>query len=301
MNILKITGTIALIMLASCSDWVRTESVDVTVTNPWDRDPARWEQYKRDIREYKQNRHSLVYVRFENSPETSISEKGFMRCLPDSIDIVSLTNADNFSEYDAEDMEWMRSVGTKVLYQLDFASRAEEFSGKEAVGAYIEKAATTVRKHGLTGFSFTLNDLQAGDGNIASEAIRKLSEAKPENGLLVFEGNPVFIPTEDMDKIDLFVISSESVENSFSLKNLISDAVGHGVPKDRIILAASLNGEWYNEDNVSKPVLEAMADNVITFGPMAGLALFDIESDYYHYEGNWLTIRSVIERLNPSH
>lgn len=42
-----------------------------------------------------------------------------------------------------------------------------------------------------------------------------------------------------------------------------------------------------------------MAENVIKFGPLAGLALYDIMSDYYHYDGNWLSLRTTISRLNP--
>ncbi len=57
-----------------------------------------------------------------------------MRCLPDSLDIVALTNADNFSRYDAEDMAVMREKGTKVLWQVDYAGRAAEFADAAKTG-----------------------------------------------------------------------------------------------------------------------------------------------------------------------
>ena len=114
------------ILSVSCSKWTETESVRIDTVLPWEQDPGLWEDYKAAIRDYKSREHSLVYVRFENSPEGAVNEKGYMRCLPDSLDIVSLTNAENFSEYDAEDMEWMRSVGTKVLYGPLPAGRRRE-------------------------------------------------------------------------------------------------------------------------------------------------------------------------------
>lgn len=114
-------SVLALYGFTSCSDWTSTESVEVDSVYPWEREPELWEEYRAAIRDYKNRDHYLVYARFENSPEGAMNEKGSMRCLPDSLDIVSLTNAANFSEYDAEDMSWMHGMGTKVLYQLDFA------------------------------------------------------------------------------------------------------------------------------------------------------------------------------------
>ena len=66
-----------------------------------------------------------------------------------------------------------------------------------------------------------------------------------------------------------------------------------------MLLSVSTQGAFRNIENAELPVLEAMADRVVNYGPMAGLALFDIESDYYHYDMNWSSLRSVIHRLNP--
>ena len=271
----------AIISLASCSKWNKTESVDTDTTHPWERDPQLWEEYKADLRAYKQRSHNLVYVRFDNAAENPGSEKNFMRCLPDSLDYVSMTNAGNFSVYDAEDMEWMHSVGTKVLYQLDLSQAAD-----------IEKAVSTVKENGLDGFA--LSGITMANTGKAAETLSRLSG----KGMIAYEGNPALIQDEDIDKIALFVLSSEAVENSYDLNNLIQDAVDHGVPRDRILLAVSMNGSWYDSSNAEQPVVPSMADNVITFGPLAGLALYDIMSDYFHYEGNWLTLRQTISRLN---
>ena len=103
---------------AACSDWTETEAVEQQVRRPSDQDPAFWAEYTAALREYKQSEHFLTYARLYNSPTPSASEKDYMRCLPDSLDIVSLTNADNFSRFDAEDMVTMHEKGTRVLYQL---------------------------------------------------------------------------------------------------------------------------------------------------------------------------------------
>ena len=82
--------------LAACNDWTEMEAVDNNVKKPWEQDPALWAEYTAALRDYKKSEHFIVYARLHNSPEPAASEKDFMRCLPDSLDIVALTNADNF-------------------------------------------------------------------------------------------------------------------------------------------------------------------------------------------------------------
>ena len=298
---LLIPTLLAALLLAGCSDWTETESITIDTVLPWEQDPALWEEYKAAIREYKSRDHSLIYVRFENSPEGAVSEKGYMRCLPDSLDIVSLTNADHFPAHDAEDMAWMKSLGTKVLYQIDFASDPQALLDGAARDAAIERAVSTVQRNGLDGFSLTGIPKEDGGTTAAAAkaAVERLVAAKSGGYMLAFEGNPAFIPQEDIQSIDLFVLATEAVENGYDLRNTVLDATDWGVPKEKMLLAADFGGVYYDSDNAETPVLEAMADNVIAFGPMAGLALYGIESDYYHYDGDWLTLRSLISRMNP--
>lgn len=288
-NILKmpLAFTSAALLIVSCSDWTGVESVGVTETMPWEVSPGEWAGYQARVREYKSRPHSLVYIRFANSPEGVQNEKGSLRSLPDSLDIVSLTNGENFSGYDAEDMAKMKAVGIKVIFQVDLASAGDASDA-------LDKAAVTVEENGLDGYSFTASSAES-----ASEAVKRLSGAESGSRILVFEGDPVFLASEDIAKIDLFVLATETVENTYDLRNVLDDALERRIPREKILLSASRNGAFYNSENVELPVLEAMADNVVDFGPMAGLALYDIESDYYHYDRNWSSLRSVIHRLNP--
>ena len=105
------------------------------------------------MRAYKQSEHFIVYARMHNSPEKATGEQDFMRSLPDSPDIVTLTNADNFSKFDAEDMSVMHEKGTKVLYQIDYAARAEEFADAAALGSRYEEALQAVSLAARQGIS----------------------------------------------------------------------------------------------------------------------------------------------------
>lgn len=180
----KLIGLLSLCLLAatfaSCEDWNETEAVKQKVERPEDQNPELWAEYTAALRDYKQSEHFIVYARLFNSPQPGTSEKDFMRCLPDSLDIVSLTNADNFSKYDAEDMPAMREKGTKVLYQVDYAGRSGELTDETKLGAYLDKVIAAVEKNGLDGYSFT-GIPNAGDAATATAAaliVERLSAAK---------------------------------------------------------------------------------------------------------------------------
>ena len=193
MNAMKklILTAIAAATMVSCSDWTQTEPLEPVVRYPWQESPHLWEEYKASVREYKERDHSIIYARLENSPEKVTNEKHFLRSLPDSLDIVTLTNAAAFSQHDAEDLAWVQSFGTKVLYHI------ADFGAAEA-------AISSVKANGLDGFSFTASYKFGDQEHTAaiSAMIDRLVSAKSEGQLLVFEGNPMAIPADKRDVMD---------------------------------------------------------------------------------------------------
>lgn len=180
--IFTLLALFSMLSLVSCSDWTETEALDSTVKKPWEQDPALWAEYTATLRAYKQSEHFIVYARMHNSPEKATGEQDFMRCLPDSLDIVTLTNADNFSKFDAEDMSVMHEKGTKVLYQIDYAARAEEFADAAALDAYLDKVVVAVAANGMDGYSFTTDPLAA---DATARIIDRLATARTDGQLLV--------------------------------------------------------------------------------------------------------------------
>ena len=141
-----------------------------------------------------------------------------MRCLPDSLDIVALTNADNFSRYDAEDMAVMREKGTKVLWQVDYAGRAAEFADAAKLGAWLDRVVSSVAANGMDGYSFT-GIPNAGDPAAVQAAALIVSKlSADESKLLVFEGNPLFVAEADRAKVDYFILDTEKTEDVGDVK-----------------------------------------------------------------------------------
>lgn len=289
--------------LASCDDWTDTEGLDKNVERPQDQDPEFWAQYTAALREYKKSDHFLTYARLHNSPDVATSEKDFMRCLPDSLDIVSLTNADNFSAHDLEDLFVMREKGTRVLYQVDYAGRADEFGDTQKLSAYLDRVISAVRSIRLDGYSFT-GIPKAGDAAATAAAaliVEKLSAAKADGQLLVFEGNPLFVSAADRARVDYFVLDTETTDNVTDLRMQVLGATGYAaVPQEKLLLAASAGLPLITEDLTEYNAVTEMANRVVSLGPLAGLGLYDVGDDYYDAGMNYKLIRNAIQSLNPS-
>ena len=289
---------VVLLLGASCSDWTETEAIENTVYKPWEQNPALWADYTAALRAYKQSEHYLSYARLHNSPAQAASEQDFMRCLPDSLDIVTLTNADNFSAYDAEDMAVMREKGTRVLYQVDYAARKAEFSTETALKAYLDGVIASVAANGLDGYSFTTDPL---DAAATASIVATLSAAKAEGQLLVFEGNPLSVAAADRDKLDYVVLDTEKTENTTEVHLQVLNATGYaGIPANRLLLAAEIDAPLQDADRTEYAAVSLMARCVVEYGPLAGFAAYNIAGDYYHADRNYSTIREAIQTLNPS-
>ena len=293
-----ILPVVVLLLGASCSDWTETENIDNTVLKPWEQDPALWADYTAALRAYKASEHYLSYARLHNSPSPAASEQDFMRCLPDSLDIVTLTNADNFSAYDAEDMAAMHEKGTKVLYQVDYAARKAEFSGEAALKTYLDGVIAAVAANGLDGYSFTADPL---DAAATATIVATLSAARSDGQLLVFEGNPLSVAAADRAKLDFVVLDTEKAENTTEVQLLVLNATGYaGIAPEKLLLAAEIDAPLQDEDRTEYAAVELMARCVVEYGPLAGFAAYNIAGDYYHAEMNYQTIRTAIQTLNPS-
>lgn len=303
--ILRLLRLCSLLLLctgfAACDEWTETEVVENTVKKPWEQDPALWAQYTAALRAYKQSEHYIVYARLYNSPAVATSEKDFMRSLPDSLDIVSLTNADNFSHHDAEDLAVMREKGTRVLYQIDYAARAARLADRAALTAYLDRVVAAVDNYGLDGYSFT-GTPRIDDPAAAQQAaliVERLS-ADPTK-LLVLEGNPLFLSAADREKVDYIVLDTEAIDNVLEVKLKVINATDYaGVPAEKLLLAAEVGMPLKDEDRTEWAAVEEMARRVIPNGPLGGLAAYNIGADYYNSDMNYRMVRQAIQTLNPS-
>ena len=111
---------------------------------------------------------------------------------------------------------------------------------------------------------------------------------------------------DDASKVDLssmglqpYYNTTEKMKKMSDVRSLVSRATGYGaIPVKKLLLASPLAGSIYDENNNSAGILETLTARVRPLGPLAGLAMYGIEDDYYSPDGNYLTIRSTINELN---
>lgn len=295
------TITLLCCILAACSDWTENETVDLKTTRPSDENPELVAHYRAALRDYKAREHFLVIAHFDNAPAVATGERDFMRGLPDSLDMVLLTNADNFSEYDAEDMAVMREKGTKVIYRVDYAARMEEFTDASALGAYLDQVVARAREYGMDGYSFTGIPREGDPARAEAAALLVSKLAAEDEKVVIFEGDPTFVPVADREKIDYYVLNTEATDNVTEVKMQVALALGYAaVPASKLLLAADVAAPILDEEKEEQNAVEELTGRVVSLGPLCGLAVHNPQRNYYSAERNYPLICEAIQALNPS-
>ncbi len=299
----------AVCLLGGCSEWNKTEPLELKLKGAKDRDPELWARYMTVLRDYKQSRHFLTYARFNNGAENPVNDGAYLRSLPDSLDIVALTRPDRLTEYDREDIPVLQEKSTKVLLLVDYAGMAgAELNDAAKLGAYLDKVTALASDLRLDGFAFTCGPLYSGtDAEMATrkEAARllvsRLSSAAGPGGTLVFEGLPDALDPSDRAGLSLVVAPTADLDNVVDLKVMMAGILSaEGIGKDKVLLSASIGGEMADRNNVKKSQVPLVMDYVASLGPLGGLAIRSISDDYYSSGMNYAVTRSVIRSMNPS-
>lgn len=291
---------IAIIAMAASCTWTETEPLEYLNLPPWEQED--WDSYADVLRSYKESQHKIAYGIFSNAPEKPQCEKDFMRSLPDSLDFVSLTDPDNLSVYDLEDLNVMRKKGIRVLFRIDYAGRRETDLGtKGAMEEYVSGAAAAIEELSLDGISFT-GIPQVGNPEMEADAtalIRKILEVKKDGQVLAFEGNPLFVPASLRSKIDYYILATENLTSISTIESEISSATGYiGIPARKIIVSAKAGTSMKNNEGEESSAIAVAAEIVRKNGTLAGFAVHDIGFDYYGTTMNYGNTRYAINYLN---
>ena len=303
----SLAASCALLLVCSCAEWTEPEPVVFETQTPAQQNPELWARYLEVLRAYKQGSHFMVYGKFANGAEKPASGAQLLRALPDSLDIVSLTQPDRMTDADRAGIAALHEKGTRVLCCIDYAARAAELSDAAKLGACLDKALADAAAEGLDGFSFTGIPSYGAEAEInarreaAKLIVRKLSAVAGagKDKLLVFEGNPAFLDEADLPRLDYLVLDTEKTANATDLKIQVGLALDRGLSRKQLLLCGSPEGELVNEENVKQKALEALVDRVASLGPLAGLAVSDLGKAYYDPERRYSRVRNAIRLMNP--
>lgn len=292
----------------ACDDWNEPEPVNLDINSAKDQNPELWARYMQVLHNYKQSKHYLAYARFENAPEQSVNEGSYLRSLPDSLDIVTLSNPDKITDYDRKDIPLLQEKSTRVLYLVDYADKVATLTDVTALDAWLDKVITAVNELKLDGFAFTGHPLYSGTADeLAAHKeksrliVSKLSAAVGQDKLLVLEGDPAFVDDADLDKLDYIVLNTADLTNVTELKLQVAGVLANNnLPKEKLLLAARIGEQITDEASVKQDAVALMTDRVASLGPLSGLGIYNVGKDYYNSTMNYETTRMAIQLMNPS-
>lgn len=296
-----------LMPVIACSDWNDPEPVDLNSQSAQEQDPELWARYMQVLHNYKQSKHFITYARFDNGAEKPVNEGNYLRSLPDSLDIVVLSNPDNITAYDREDIPLLQEKSTRVLYLVDYAAQANSLPDAAQLSTYLDKAIAAAAELKLDGFAFTHIPLYGGteaEQTAHKEKLRliitKLSTGN-EDQLLIMEGDPASAEAADLEKLNYVVLNTAALTNVTDLKLQVTGVLTNGIiPKDKLLLAAQIGNTMTDEAYVKQDAVELMTNRVMSLGPLAGLGIYAIGDDYYNAKMNYEITRTAIQQMNPA-
>lgn len=292
----------------ACDDWNEPRPVNISINSAKEQNPELWARYMQVLHKYKQSKHYLAYARFENSLEESVNEGSYLRSLPDSLDIVTLSNPDKITDYDREDIPLLQEKSTRVLYLVDYAEKAATLSDVAALNAWLDKVIAASNELKLDGFAFTGHTLFSGTADEIAEhkeksrlIVSRLSSAIGEDKLLILEGDPAFVDEADLNKLNYVVLNTADLTNVTELKLQVAGILTNSnLPKDKLILSARIGEQIIDEISVKQEAVTLMTDRVVSLGPLSGLGIYAISKDYYSSKMNYEITRTAIQLMNPS-
>lgn len=150
---MKIRSIISMAMsaavLISCSDWTDPESIKIEVASLEKDNPEVYAEYCQSIRDYKAGDHKIVYVSFDNQQKKD-NQSFNLTSLPDSIDVVELSNPDLIDQTLVDQMNKLRSEKSfRFAAEFSFDRVTEAFNQTiEAMQEAYEAERDTVAAHG---------------------------------------------------------------------------------------------------------------------------------------------------------
>ena len=289
MKLNLLIGIFGVLALTACDADI--EPVDQQLVMPEEQNPAQWEQYITALKAYKSGEHYTIYARFDNAPEKITSEKNCLRSMPDSLDFVALTNP--LSKYDREDLPGVQAKSTKVLLVVDC-------SDPTTAVQKVDDAITSVSVDGLDGIVISYSGPVSDAARTAETTIAAKLNAWGKTA--VFEGNTAFVASENRDKYARYILDVTSLETVFSLRSEVDYAVNRlGIPIEKLLLATSPSATIADESLTYQSAIAEVARCVMAYGPMGGLAIYDISDDYYSASINYPLTKAAINLLNPAY
>lgn len=338
-NILRLSAACAasLLMLASCDTDV--ESIDINQPGIESQNPELYKQYLGELKAYKQSAHKLMFAGFDNSNKLPYTQAHHINAVPDSVDYVILSNPEAINEREIMEMSEIRGQkGTKSLYvvsydniKLQYADEKADYDAQKGEDAaefvdFKTYLADTVsarlsycNRFGFDGviMSFTgkekitMTELEKAEYTVCETMFLGIAKDWAERNTgkeLMLQGKPQFVTDQSIFELTKYLlVPCQSATSSYSANYNVVKALGEGVPTDRIVPvvettsldASDKDTGWWGNTPASLGAAQFVA-TIHNGYSVAGLAIMNINNDYYNSAFVYPRVRTAITIMNPT-
>lgn len=329
--------------MISCSDWTEIESIELKQPDISTQNPELYEQYIQGLRAFKGSDHKVTYVYFDNSEKKPSSRVHHIVDLPDSVDVISLSNLKGLADWELDDIKFVQQEkGTKVIFTLDFDlikldyekmvddiknMKVEDESERPSIPSFVTVLVETVNQHLPLIKKYNLDGISVA---YKGKAINHMTEAEKrthityENAfikiasdwqernadkMIVFEGFPQnLIDKTILEKCEHIILPVVDAKDASKLSYYLNTVAIDGVPHNKFVIATETTsldqadqktGYWANGTRA----IQSSAEWILA--PHAGInvvgiAIKNVNNDYYNPARIYKHTRSAINIINPS-
>ena len=275
----------SVLALSACSDWTDSESIKLKEPGIDEQSPELYAKYLKNLQEYKNSDHKIVYGWFDNSEKVPFSRGQHMSDVPDSLDVIIATTPD-LAEFELEDIANVHEKGTKVFYSISYDNILKEHTDKVKEGT----------------------ETSAFSAYLSAELNRLIALEAPFDGIVAeYRGsNP--IGQSVLSSFDHIILITNDVTDVAQLGiEALQALMADGVPADRFIVSASTvsldttdkTTGYYNALRALSEAAYWVTEPSAEF-TKAGLAIENMQNDYYNATNTYQYVREAINIMNPA-
>lgn len=324
------------VLLFSCSDWTDPESIDIDINRP---DGKLKEEYYKDLRAYKETDHKITYLWFDNSTKVAQSNGQLLTSVPDSVDIVCLSNPFDLTEKELTSMKDLKAErsysyaysidveGIKTLYsqlKLEASQKEEEIID---LPVYMQDTLDIALKPS-SNFDGLVIRYVGKDINFLTEEEKAEYEATEEviikslqtwltanaSKFITIQGYPQNLSDKTiLSSAKHIILETATATSKDQIIYTMRQASITGVPTDKFVIAADAIsfvpsepkvGYWPDQSgNFTLSAIQESA-SVVASSDMPhnilGLSINKGSNDYYNSISRYLNVNKGIQNMNPS-
>ena len=316
----------------SCSEWTTPESLEFEKNSIQQTDPELYRQYCEAVKEYKGSDHKVMYVTFDNVEKISNGSHN-IAMLPDSVDFVQLHNLE-IAEPVLKEMDAMREkLGTRFVLRFSYNECLAEYQTLEPTepeagiptfedffAGQFAKVTAKVAEYGLDGFTFAFTcgnpyEMMSSDRSALEQAQQMAFPQVAEwiganaDKKFFFEGYPHYILVDGVVSAAEYVIlptRSERATGDLAYRALQAVNSGKVSKHTRFLFAVETPSFIEEEYLVGQFVLGEQiplaAEWITTDASFekSGLAVWNVQRDYFDTKKIYSTVRRAIKTMNPN-